>query len=383
MKRLFLLFITASLFIVGCETDVDLTAPYDSTTIVYSLLDPIQDTQWIKINRTFLGEGNNLDYALIRDSSEYKSTDFNSITVQEIVGSNVTNTFTVHEKEVSNKSINGIFYGPTQTVYYFTKPGGLNVNASYRINIDFVDKEDVTAITTLVDANSIQFQAPEALSASGSAIRLALSTGPLTFNFGEFNRAIITDESAPFYEVALRMHLTEKEYTDASHTTLVASRPVTIEYFSNRYFLSQSNDNIPSKINGEAFFDYLGRNLKHDDNIVYQIGEFKETPFPGTYCFDLVLYFGGDELYTYYQVNNPTTGIAQERPTYSNVQNGLGLWSSRSERVIKDLPIVTTSPSAIPAIGNLIALRYSTYTQGITFCDPGSEAVDLISACPN
>ena len=53
-----------------CTTDVDLNAPYSPFTVVFGLLDPGQDTQYVKINKTWLGAGNNFDYALIRDSSE-------------------------------------------------------------------------------------------------------------------------------------------------------------------------------------------------------------------------------------------------------------------------------------------------------------------------
>ena len=56
---------------LGCSTDVDLTAPYDSVPVVYGLLELDADTQWVKINRTWLGEGNQLSAAQIPDSSEY------------------------------------------------------------------------------------------------------------------------------------------------------------------------------------------------------------------------------------------------------------------------------------------------------------------------
>jgi hypothetical protein len=234
-----------------------------------------------------------------------------------------------------------------------------------------------------VRVNQVNFFNAVNIIAAGSEPRLAQSTGPITYQFGEHNGAIVSHESAPFYEVVLRMKFTEKTYSDATHTNLVSSKPVNVEYYVNRYFITQAlnTGNIPFVINGEAFYDFLGRNLKHDDNVVYEIGQFKNTPHPGTYCFDMIVYFGGDELYTYYQVNNPTTGIAQERPTYSNIQNGLGLWSSRSVKVLEDLPLVRTNPSSLPSIGNIIALRYSPYTQNITFCDPGSEATDIIGPC--
>jgi hypothetical protein len=55
--KYFLSFLTViALLVAGCSTDVDLNAPYKSTTIVYGLLDPIADTQWVKINKTFIGD---------------------------------------------------------------------------------------------------------------------------------------------------------------------------------------------------------------------------------------------------------------------------------------------------------------------------------------
>jgi hypothetical protein len=39
---------------------------------------------------------------------------------------------------------------------------------------------------------------------------------------------------------------------------------------------------------------------------------------------------GDDDLNTYLNVNQPSNTIAQERPQFNNVENGLGLFASRS-----------------------------------------------------
>ena len=124
--KYFLSIISLAIILAACSTDVELNAPYKSTTVVYGLLDPIADTQWVKINKTFIGEGNNLEYALVRDSSEYDWSEFKELKVQEIVAGEVVAEFPLQEKEISNKSINGIFYGPEQTVYYFVKGSELD-----------------------------------------------------------------------------------------------------------------------------------------------------------------------------------------------------------------------------------------------------------------
>ena len=97
----------ASLF-SACETDVDLNAPYKSTTIVFGLLDPGADTQFVKITKTFLGNGNNLEYAQIRDSSEYQWEEFNFIHLEEYNPNtgNIINTYALQEMTITNKDIN-------------------------------------------------------------------------------------------------------------------------------------------------------------------------------------------------------------------------------------------------------------------------------------
>lgn len=58
---------------VSCSTDVDINAPYETTAVVYGFVEPVQDTQFVKINRTYLGDGNNAEYAAINDSTMFQN----------------------------------------------------------------------------------------------------------------------------------------------------------------------------------------------------------------------------------------------------------------------------------------------------------------------
>ena len=58
---------------ISCSTDFELNAPYKTIPIVYGLLDQSQDTQFVKINRSFLGYGNNVNYAAINDCTEFNN----------------------------------------------------------------------------------------------------------------------------------------------------------------------------------------------------------------------------------------------------------------------------------------------------------------------
>ena len=46
---------------------------------------------------------------------------------------------------------------------------------------------------------------------------------------------------------------------------------------------------------------------------------------------------GTTDLETYIDVNKPITGIVQERPHFSNINNGIGLFSSRFTHVRSDV----------------------------------------------
>jgi hypothetical protein len=43
---------------------------------------------------------------------------------------------------------------------------------------------------------------------------------------------------------------------------------------------------------------------------------------------------GSDDLNTYMEVTEPSTTIVQERPTFSNIENGIGLFASRTKRFV-------------------------------------------------
>ncbi len=348
----------------ACETEVDLNAPYKSTTVVFGLIDPAADTQWVKVNKTFLGEGNNLEYAMIRDSSEYNFSEFKRLVVEKVENGSVVEEYPLLEKEISNKSVNGVFYGPEQTVYFFKTPaGGLNEDAQYRLVCDFHNRQDVTATTNLVKSGSALFQIPQ----QGSSLTLAQTTGGgLSVNYNDNVTVKWTPvENAELYDFALRFYYTEKRYSDLGHTNLVSELETftdwTIGQFKSENLVSQAGF-LTLQFNAEPFFAYLKNTLDADPLVVRQIGYFDGTR---TRCFEIRMALANEELRTYFEVNSPVTGVIQERPTYTNVVGGLGLFASRSRAQVGELSLVSSNQN-----GNLIALVLGEYTQQLGFCDP-------------
>ena len=100
--------------------------------MVYGLLELDADTQWVKVNRTWL-EGNQLAAAQTPDSSEYPAgsvegwiVELNPSSSGQIVGDEVPTgkEWMLEETVLNNKETSGLFFGPSQRVYYAVTPAG-------------------------------------------------------------------------------------------------------------------------------------------------------------------------------------------------------------------------------------------------------------------
>ena len=91
---------------------------------------------------------------------------------------------------------------------------------------------------------------------------------------------------------------------DGENESLVWSQPL-IEYTSG---------NMSIKIKGDQFFNFLENNLSNNTTKQFL-------------NLDLVMTIGTSDLMTYINVNKPFSGIVQERPVFSNINNGIGLFS--------------------------------------------------------
>ncbi len=337
IKRIFIIAGIASL--AACSTDVDLSAPYDSKAVVFGLLDAKADTQFIKINKTFLGDGNILEYALIRDSSEYDPAVVFA-KVEEWKNGNLITTHDLNHKTISNKELNGIFYGPEQTVYYFASPDGLDDESIYKFAIDFSNGEDAvrgeTDMVTIPNENSNIIRPPS--NNPNFQMQLANQQTELSNIYPDFTFKWKSTPGAARYEAKLRLIYTENVWQDLEHSILVESNDRFYDWNLGTYVTPDLLGNYEILVisNGEAFFRSLGDALVADPYVTRKIGYFNPDNFNYP-CFHFVLSVANGELDTYIDVNSPVTGIIQERPAYTNLVNALGLFASKASQVVLDI----------------------------------------------
>lgn len=313
MKKLYLsllvLFFLGNL-VVSCSTDVDLNADYKNITVIYGLLDYQKDTNYVKINRAFLGSGSALEYALIADSCNYPGKLDSKIVEYRAAASSNTyhpyreiplDTMTIHNKET------GIFYAPDQLVYYTTEK--INADSKqykYRYELQ-VDRGDtlLTSTTGIV---------------GGTAMNIVTSVLNFSPNVDLGNVKWYPFPNASLYEVII--HFNWAELTPGQDTvfrtmqwSLGTFPEASINFDNGQCVISYKTEQFFTSLASFLGADTLNPNV---DRIV------REAPL------SVSIAAGAEELYNFISVNGPSSSIVQTIPEYTNINGGYGVFSSRN-----------------------------------------------------
>jgi hypothetical protein len=357
-------FLLAAIFTLGftrCTTDVDLTAPYVSIPVVFGLLDAEADTQWVRINRTWLGDGDQTQIALISDSSEYETSRLSTRFV-EVVNEIDTRVFELKDTLLQNKDEDGVFFAPEHQAYYAATRGSesLNPDALYRLEIVIDDSIDVKAVTNMISVSVGNIQQPPA---GLNNIKLNFANvGPSQVVYPNYPFKWRSTAGASRYDAVLLVHFIEHYWADDFQTVLDSSRARTIEMPIGTVDPSSDvgNQELEKLFDGRVFFTTLSTRLDKNIRITRELGVW-DADSQIARAFDFLLIVANETLAIYLDVNAPVTGIIQERPEYSNVSGGLGLWASRTTQGVFGLGYTTDT---------IEHLQEGDDTAELNFCTP-------------
>lgn len=372
-------------FVVGCSTEVDLTAPYDSIPVVYGLLDLEADTQWVKVNRTWLGEGNQLLAAQVSDSSEYPAGSVGARIVELIPSSSggVVGTelptgreWTLRDTLIDNKDISGIFYGPTQRVYYAsTAIESLRDDMLYRLELDLPDGKKAQATTTMVESSvgSIN-QPPPNLPNYKMGFAAVNPDGSATYPNFPFKWT--TSPGASLYTASLVVHFEERYYADAALTVLDSTRDKSLTLSVGTRSVSGLNgfQTIDEPFECQRLFGEMSTRLEANPQIRRVLGRY-DSEYQMERAFDFVLQVANQDLAIYLDVNETTNSIVQDRPTWTNIEvidekgepiGGVGLWGSRSTVGVYGLGYTKQT---------IQHMQEGDLTAALNFCSPAPSGI--------
>lgn len=307
------------LFSASCKNDVEIFAPQSDVTLVYGLLNADDSIHQIKINRVFQGEDAVDKLAKDPSLSEYENL---KAVLYELKSDgfgkyDTTNQWTLTEQTITNKD-SGYFYYPNQKIYELKAK--LDNTKEYAIWIDKLNgSKIVQAKTELIKPNGDIIVRPIGLNFLG--LGLADGDKPLEKVLLELKMPINGKVMDVFLDFSWK-----DEYYDGTTSGLN-----TIAYKVGTYVVSKipidvnQNIQITAELNPTSFYEFIAAKVPvvpNGSNIKQRVPEDEPLNFR--------FVIGGNEFNTYLEVASPSTSILETKPEYTNVQNGVGIFSCRT-----------------------------------------------------
>lgn len=311
MKKLLIICIAiSSLFLFNsCNEDIEVNAPWKDITLVYGLLSKSDSVHFIKINKAFLGEGSADEMAMVRDSSEYASDKITAV-ISEYVNGNLVEAIPLMDTTIANKET-GVFYAPEQTVYYFERE--LNADATYELTVDIVGKEETVSASTEIIEN---FNLSGGIVFGNSAVSVGFKN--VGGDYVDQNFQFISVNAGKAYQLSMNIYY-EEYYADETFEV----KSIQWDLPNMTAFNTDGGQQLNQTINGEQFYQQMASKI---DPIIESPG----VTHRRFLYFQFEMVAAGDELNTYLEVNAPTDALVLDKPQYTNIENGIGIFSTRN-----------------------------------------------------
>lgn len=295
MKQLAFLLFGLLVLTQSCSNEIDVNAPFIETTVLYGTLNADDSDHYIRITRAYLGEngiygGNNASDSLYYDSLEVALLELDN-------SGNVRNRYTaVKDNSVTLDS--GFF--TTEGYHVYKVSAALNDAYSYRVEVTRVDDHTLSATTSLVKAFSIinpRFPTVNPTATNGMKV--------------EWEQA----EDGLAYKAFIHMYYVEFPRDNKADSVV---KRVTYELPYRTGDNLNGTGNMITTVNTDQFYGNLASLMEAPTGNRIRI--FRKL--------DFVVDCGGDDIATHINVSQPQSGVLQDPPFFTNVDGGVGVFSS-------------------------------------------------------
>ena len=333
-KTLLVLITLAS--IISCDNDLDIIAEWKDIPVVYGILNAQDSVHYVKLNKAFLGQGDVMSMAQEFDSLYYDQEEvgLRLVEYRRTAGQYIeTKSIEMEPTDEIEKPLEGIFCAPDQIIY--KSDASLNNERYYSAQV--YDK----SVDTVIASNLIPIDVLSPLQIikpnPASALNLVPNGNyPITVEWPPL-------EGAALYELKIRFHYVEQQIANLSDTTHEY-----IDWILPYRLPTSSITSESISLDAEQFLNFLAVNIDENPNVYRQVKGMQVNQATLSHaCLDISLLAAGQDLSTYILLNENSNSIVVDRPEYSNIDNGIGILSSRSFKVIEDIKLNNDSNDEI------------------------------------
>lgn len=322
----------------SCKNDLDVFAPGEEAVSVYGILNPNETVQNIRINKVYLTDGDALTAGQNSETINYGPNEL-QVTLQRFMTGSATQTLTTvgngTKKEIvlteTVVTTAGGNFSQNQRIWQTTDK--LFNTGEYKLLIKNINTgKEFSSQVVMVDSvrsNSVKpfIFHPTLYPMHGYYV----TTGsPTTQQVAYIDYSVLTAtqhikfksiSNAKLYNVVMRFHYIDSltsgpsvpgyadiSFPDTKSSTLIGGEDIDISFSANDFYVrlgsEMSKKSLSGIVNRRSFYiEYIVRGA-------------------------------AESLNTFLQVNQPSNSIAQDKPNYTNIVGGVGVFSSASRSII-------------------------------------------------
>ncbi len=332
-KHLELLLLILLSVLASCKNDMNVMAPYQAVPVVYCLLNPNDTVQYLRLEKTFLGAGNAYDMAKIADSIYYPEAQVN---LEKWLNGVMKERMALELTAVPARE-SGIFTSDPNYLYLLKNP--VQADCEYRLNIS-IPSSGTTISATTRTFGSFKIIRPESYKKN------------LAFSSYDNYQTVewLTSPLTRIYHLNILFHYLEVVNKDTAKLTATWNIG---DFISVN---SLGGEKMNADVLQRNFYKWIGSRLAKPAGNVQRIASKQ--------AIDFVFTVGGEDLYTYMQIYKDDGGPPTEKPVYTNVTNGIGLFSARLDQSVKGKSLSDHS---------IDSLAYGIYTKHLGFADSQND----------
>tara|TARA_B100001146_G_C16136293_1_gene414715 strand:- start:234 stop:1232 length:999 start_codon:yes stop_codon:yes gene_type:complete len=306
---------------MACETDFEVNTSWKEVTIVYGLLDQSEAQQYIKINKAFLGEGDAFQMASVADSINYNPEDLEVIIYKVKEGAYDTIGFVTLDTTTSIIKDDGLFSTEKNIIYVTTKE-----DSNFFMANNAKDKEYILTI--------VNKKTQKIVSAKSNLIHTLNLDNNSLMKMGFYSSDVLNPGATPPYKKVTTT--VNWKHSTNGYIYQIIGKICYRNYYNNGSNSLEYLDWIqPTQkydgssdmhytFEGDAFANFISAYMPAmQDDIDYRKLAYMKLQYT----------VGSEDLHTYMVVNEPFEGIVQERPVFTNINNGIGLFSCRYNEI--------------------------------------------------
>jgi len=342
MIRKTLLVLSLLALFTSCDNDLNIIADWKDVPSVYGVLNAEDSVHYIKLNKAFLGQGDVMMMAQEFDSLYYGEDIVGLRLIKHEQNNNGEQSFTSIELETTDEFVKpeGIFNSPTQIIYKTSEE--LYKDTFYALEVYRKSNDTIIAQTE----NPIRVLSPVAFIKPNT-----ISALPIAPNSYVSKISWRSVEGGNMYEVSMRFNYIEFPISGGSDTLY---KSIEFDFPTLLSSDSEGGESMSYPIDYLQFLSFIAANIPNDPSVRrLTVGDVDRSSqgvsgFAISHaCLDFTLRAAGSDLSTYLVLNENSSSLVLDRPEYSNIENGVGILSSKTIDTVIGAKITNSSNDEI------------------------------------